>query len=195
MKATILNASIKGDNSLDVLHQVIVDELEVIDWEVESLILHDIKIASCLGCFGCWVKTPGICVIDDAGRDVAKKVIQSDLVVYLTPVTFGGYSSELKKAVDRLIPLISPFFTKIGGETHHKRRYERYPRFLYVGLLPQADQESERLFLTLVERNAINFRTPAHAGSVVLSSRTSEDIREEIRTLLIKVEVRDGGKK
>lgn len=74
-------------------------------WEVEPFILHDMEIHH-WGCFGCWVQTPGVCVIDDAGRDVARAVIQSDLAVFLIPVTFGGYSSELKKAVDRLICLL-----------------------------------------------------------------------------------------
>jgi multimeric flavodoxin WrbA len=45
--------------------------------------------------------TPGECVIKDAGCDVARDVSHSDLVILLTPMSFGGYSSELKKAVDR----------------------------------------------------------------------------------------------
>lgn len=190
MKAVVLNGSEKGDNALNTVYEIITDELKGIGWEVESFILHDTKIAHCLGCFGCWVKTPGICVIDDAGREVARKVIQSDLTVFLTPVTFGGYSSELKKALDRLIPLISPFFMKIEGEVHHKPRYERYPRLMGVGVLPHPDEESEGLFKTLIGRNAINFRGPAHAGGVVLSSQSSEEIRENIQTLLIEVGVK-----
>ncbi len=190
MKAVVLNGSEKGDNALNTVYEIITDELKGIGWEVESFILHDTKIAHCLGCFGCWVKTPGIYVIDDAGHDVAMKVIQSDLTVFLTPVTFGGYSSELKKALDRLIPLISPFFMKIEGEVHHKPRYERYPRLMGVGVLPHPDEESEGLFKTLIGRNAINFRGPAHAGGVVLSSQSSEEIRENIQTLLIEVGVK-----
>ena len=189
MKAVVLNGSEKGDNALNSVYEIIVDELKGIGWKVDTFILHDTEIASCLGCFGCWVKTPGICVIDDAGRDVAMAVIQSDLAVFLTPVTFGGYSSELKKAVDRLIPLISPFFMKIKGEVHHKPRYERYPSLIVVGVLSHPDEESERIFKTLVSRNAINLHCPAHAGGVVLSSQSPEKIREKIQTLLTKVEV------
>ena len=85
------------------------------------------EIRPCIGCFGCWVQTPGECLIDDAARQIAPAIIGSDLVIYLTPVTFGGYSSELKKALDRCICLILPFFTKIDGEMHHKPRYDRYP--------------------------------------------------------------------
>ena len=128
MKAVILNGSEKGDAAIDGVHQIIIDELEGQGWEVEPLILHEMEIHHCVGCFGCWVKTPGVCVINDAGRDAARAV------------TFGGYSSQLKKALDRAICLVTPFFTKVNGEIHHVPRYERYPRIMGVGVLPQADK-------------------------------------------------------
>ena len=194
MKAVVLNGSENGDAALGGVHQIIVDELAGMEWEVEPFILHELEIRHCVGCFGCWVQTPGVCVIDDAGRDIAKAVIRSDLVIYLTPVTFGGYSSQLKKALDRSICLVTPFFTKIDGEIHHEPRYERYPRIMGVGVLPQADEESERIFTTLVGRNAINAHTPAHAGMVVLSSQGADEIRREIRaeiqSLIQAVEVK-----
>jgi hypothetical protein len=189
MKAVILNGSENGDAALDGVHKIIVDELTGVGWEVDPLILHEMEIRHCVGCFGCWVKTPGVCVINDAGRDVARAVIQSDLVIYLTPVTFGGYSSQLKKALDRSICLVTPFFTKVDGEIHHEPRYERYPRIMGVGVLPQADEESERIFTTLVGRNAINAHTPAHVGGVILSSQGAGEIRKEIQTFFKAVEV------
>jgi multimeric flavodoxin WrbA len=53
--------------------------------------------------FGCWVKAPGECVIDDGARSAAKKLVPSDLAVFLSPIVFGGYSYELKKVLDRQI--------------------------------------------------------------------------------------------
>jgi len=50
-----------------------------------------------MGCFGCWNKTPGTCVMKDDSAKIAKAVVNSDLLIFLTPITFGGYSSELKK--------------------------------------------------------------------------------------------------
>lgn len=189
MKAIILDGSPNGDTALDAVRQTIVDELDVA-WEVESLPLRDLEIRHCVGCFGCWMQTPGVCIINDAGRDVVRKFVQSDLAVFVTPVTFGGYSSQLKKAVDRLAcPVQSPFFKRIKGEVHHKPRYEWYPRLMVVGVLPQADEESERIFSMLVGRNAINLHAPAHAKSVVLQSQSPDEIRRKIQTLLTTLEV------
>ncbi len=189
MKAVILNGSGKEGEELESIYNIIVNELIGIEWEIESFILRDLKIAYCLGCFECWVKTPGVCRLNDDGREIARQFIQSDLSILFTPVTFGGYSAELKKALDRIICLILPFFMKTHGEIHHKPRYERYPRLMVVGVLPQADEESERIFKTLVNRNALNLNPPAHVGGIVLSSQDVEEIRTEIQSFLAAVGV------
>jgi len=190
MKALILDGSTEENFTLKIVHDVIIDEFKNIGWKVNSRVLRDLKIGSCYGCFKCWVQTPGICVIDDVERDIAKETIQSDLLIFLTPVTFGGYSSELKKAVDRLIPLVMPFFIKIDGEVHHKSRYERYPSLMGIGVLPNEDKESDQLFKTLVNRNAINFHSPIHTAGVIINNQDKELIREEIKTLLSEVGVK-----
>ena len=147
-------------------------------WQVTRLTLREIDIAPCLGCFSCWIKTPGVCVMDDAGRDVARQMVHSDLLVYLTPLTFGGYSSELKKALDRSIPNISPFFRLVKGEVHHVKRYARYPRIVGIGVCSddRADLDEEELFETLIHRNAINFHAPAD-GACVISMTEDDDVR------------------
>ncbi len=182
MKATILNGSNKDDKLVTHTHSVIVDELTSSGWEIESFILHDTKIAYCVGCFECWVKTPGECRFKDDGREIARKFIQSDLVIILTPITFGVYSSELKKALDRIICLISPFFMKINGEVHHRKRYDKYPRLLGLGVMSGEDRQSEQIFTTLVRRNSINLHSPAHVASVILNDQKAEMIRQEIQS-------------
>ena len=167
MKATLLNGALAGDAFVDDIATTLCQQLETQGWQVQHLPLAEMKIGYCLGCFECWVKSPGICRIDDAGRDIAAAVIASDLVVYLTPITFGGYSSELKKALDRIICLVSPFFARIEGEVHHRPRYERYPALLGVGVLPQPQAEQEEIFSTLIGRNALNLHAPAHDSLVV----------------------------
>jgi multimeric flavodoxin WrbA len=121
MKAFILNGFEKKD---DALYEIISEHLKGIGWEINTFFPQDKRIAPCQGCFGCWIKTPGICVIDDAGRNVVQMAVQSDMIVFLSPVTFGGYSSCLKKAIDRMVPIALPFFMKIDGEIHHKSCYE-----------------------------------------------------------------------
>jgi len=174
------NAS-RSDSVTDALRGL----LESDGWGVVEHRIRDLDIAPCLGCFGCWVKTPGVCVIEDDGRRAAKSVAQSDLAVFLTPVTFGGYSATLKNQVDRLIPLILPYFTFVGSEVHHVRRYNRYPNLLGVGLLPAPDAGAESLFRRVVLRNSINMHAPEVEACFVYESE--EDIGGALRQALVEV--------
>ena len=182
MNALVLNGAHERDAALDSAHASLVDILVRRAWHVESFVLRDIPLKPCRGCFGCWQKEPGLCLNDsDAGRTIARKMVQSELMVMLTPVTFGGYSSHLKKALDRLIGNLSPMFTMIDGETHHKRRYKRYPALVALGMMPSADEESEQIFRTLVRRNAINMHSPACSAGVVFESLGPEEMEQRIR--------------
>jgi len=189
MKATILNGSLTDNGAIKNIFKIIRDELHSKNWETESFILHRMRIAHCLGCFGCWDKTPGSCVIRDDGIDVARKVINSDLAIFLTPITFGGYSSELKKALDRIICLICTYFMTIDGEVHHKPRYERYPSLIGIGLLPEKDEENEAIFSTLIMRNAINLHAPVHGSDVFLYKQPLEDIHQKVQSLFSRIMV------
>ena len=187
MKVLLFNGLPALEDAQASIHDILLDEFHNRQWEVRESILREEKIAYCSGCFGCWIKTPGVCVINDAGRDIAKAIMQSDLVVYLTPVTFGGYSSVLKKALDRMVPILSPFFIKIDGETHHEKRYDRYPSMIAVGILTEPDEESAKLFETLHSRNAINAHAPVSAATAVASSSGPEEARMKIGSLLQKI--------
>jgi len=185
MKALILQGSEKPgalpDNVTAILTMVLADQ----GWQTDLCNLRELDIAPCMGCFGCWTRTPGICMINDYAREIARLMVQSSLMALVTPVTFGGYSSELKKALDRLIPNILPFFTEVNGEIHHLPRYDRYPALLALGTLPQKDPEAEEIFSHLVSRNAINTNSPAHTSLFIYEHQTPDEMKEQISGALI----------
>jgi multimeric flavodoxin WrbA len=188
MKAVIFNGEREGDPVIDAIEVSLTTLLASRGWEVESIRLREKQIAGCLGCFGCWIRTPGICIIDDFGRETAKKAIQSNLLVWLTPITFGGYSSELKKALDRIIPLLLPYFKTYKGQIHHQLRYDKYPKLLVIGT-EALDDAYEETFRALTERNALNFRPPKHATGVFRSGQNLAQTDKFVEDLLGKVEV------
>lgn len=184
MNALILNGGRAADDGADAVQSLLAGELAAAGCRVTEVVLRDCQVDTCKGCFGCWTNSPGVCWIDDEGRRIAEEMVKSDLAVLLTPVTFGGYSSELKKVVDRLIPIISPLFMRVKGETRHRRRYARYPRLLGVGVLPEPDPEQEAVFNSLVERNAMNFHSPGQAGVVLDATEDEAAWRQKIRLAL-----------
>ncbi|TFG71263.1 MAG: flavodoxin family protein, partial [Anaerolineales bacterium] len=42
--------------------------------DVTLLMLRDMDIKYCTGCFGCWVKTPGECVVQDDSAVVCRQI-------------------------------------------------------------------------------------------------------------------------
>jgi len=185
MKALLLDGRLHDD--FDMIHASISEDLERNGFEVESILLRDIKVAACQGCFECWVKTPGECKINDHGREIAKKMVQSNLIIHFTPIIFGGFSSELKKVIDRFIPTILPFFTKRKGETHHKYRYEKRASIIAVGVLDKPDDEKETVFEELVYRNSLNMGGPIHEAIIYIKNQDKDDFTHEFAKILKKV--------
>lgn len=176
-----------GEDASAKVEPVLRDRLAEHGCSVDVARLAEIPVAYCRGCFECWTRTPGICRTDDDARDLTRRFIRSDIVVFLTPVTFGGYSSELKKALDRSIGLVSPFFKRLDGETHHRKRYDRYPALLGVGLLAGPDPEDEALFRSLVRRNAINMYAPAQSAAIIYQGQDPDEMRRRLDPIIESV--------
>lgn len=189
MDVLILNGALAEADATERTCRLACDELARRGCDVHAMTLRELDIEGCMGCYKCWTKSPGECVRDDPSRESSRRLIRSDVVVFLTPVTFGGYSSQLKKALDRMIPNISPMFMKVEGETHHKPRYDRYPKLFGLGVLNEADEEAEDIFAHLVGRNAINFHTPLWVACCVEAEQSEEEMVSMIREALDALEV------
>jgi multimeric flavodoxin WrbA len=63
--------------------------------------------------------------------------VTADKVIFLSKVTKGFVSGNLKSLFDRMIPLFLPYTTFRTGESMHVQRYEKYPdiEFYYEGEL------------------------------------------------------------
>jgi multimeric flavodoxin WrbA len=181
MDYVILNGMNENDSFIHEINDTIVEKLTKQDLQGESVHLYDKDIKPCLGCFKCWVETPGICVIDDYGRESAKKMIQSEYMFYLTPIRYGGYSAELKKALDRSLPLLSPFFRVFHEEIHHEQRYDKYPNMIVYGILDEPNEEQEEIFTELTKRNSLNNFAEKYSCQIIYKTDEKQIILEKIQ--------------
>jgi multimeric flavodoxin WrbA len=150
-------------------------------WETKAFPLAAMDIKACRGCFSCWTRTPGCCVIrDDDQEAILRAWSGAERIILLTPVTFGGYGPELKKTLDRVLPILLPFFTRIQGETHHPQRYSRPRRLLAIGTLKHEDAESESVFRRLVGRNALNMGDVESATLVFSGDISLADMEKKL---------------
>jgi multimeric flavodoxin WrbA len=187
MKITILDGTEEKDSTAISILKIFDNTVMDNKWSLNSYTLRDIEIDHCKGDFFCWVKTPGKCINSESSQKISEACIQCDLMVFLTPVTFGGYSFQLKKALDHLIQNISPYFKKVNGETHHQKRYSEYPSLLVLGTLPEADLENEKIFKKLVYRNSINFYPKKYSSTIFYNNQNMEEISKQISVSLGEV--------
>ena len=187
-KVVILDGTGSADRDLAPALDVLTGVMELNAHEVQTFTLRILKLGCCIGCFGCWLETPGICIQHNGVSDVAQAIIRSDMIVLFTPVTFGGYSSELKRMLDRFIQFALPYFGRYHGETHHLPRYSRFPRLVAVGVQRHPNPDEAGVFKGIVGRNAINLHTPSHAAEIVLSSDDSATLRRPLQLLLERVD-------
>ena len=175
MKITILNGNPNVNNDVfDGYLKKLSDAVVSDNHLVTILNLREMDIRYCIGCFGCWLKTPGECIVADDSRDVCLEFVSSDLVLFASPIIMGFTSALLKKAHDKLIPLLLPYIGIYGNECHHVPRYEKYPR---IGLLLEkgrdTDEEDVEIIADIYQRDASNFHT-----SFCLARLTSDPIEE-----------------
>jgi len=154
--------------------------------EVHQIVLNREEFSPCVGCFGCWLKTPGVCAItNDAANGIAAKAISSDAIVLLSEITYGGFSADVKAYLDRSVQNILPLFTMYKGEMHHPMRYERFPIWIAVGYGDVSDAEKQT-FTLLADRNALNMRPERYLS---LAVRNCEDFSTQAERMLQVLEV------
>lgn len=162
MNITILNGNPDSSNTgFDSYLTYLSEILGTNGHTITNFTLRDMDIHYCIGCFGCWVKTPGECAVAaDDSIEIRKAAINSDLIIQGSPVIMGFTSALLKKVWDKMIPLVMPYIGIYQGESHHLPRYDKYPR-LGVLIEPEPDTDNEDIDIIhkLFQRNSINFHT------------------------------------
>jgi multimeric flavodoxin WrbA/putative sterol carrier protein len=92
--------------------------------QTETIYLKEKKIQPCLGCFTCWTKTPGTCVLNDDMAELLVKVGESDVLVYATPLYNYNMTALLKAFQERLLPRLDPHLVKTGETYRHPQRIQ-----------------------------------------------------------------------
>lgn len=114
-------------------------------------------ICNCIGCFGCWVKTPGKCVIQDGYEGTGIAMSKCTELILISRCHYGSVSPFVKMVQDRAISYLHADFVIRKGEMHHRRRYKNVivlSAHLYGENLTDVEKETAR---NLIEANADNY--------------------------------------
>lgn len=153
------------------------------DSETRYFDLSSLKIANCMGCFGCWTKTPGKCVIRDDATKVYPCIAKSDKALYVSRLKYGGYDTIMKTMLERAIPVQQAFIRIHNGETHHVQRAV-VPKEATIIAYGNISDEEKDIFRQLVARNASNMSFSSH--EIIFT--TESMVEDQVKRILEKWE-------
>lgn len=111
----ILGSPRKGGNT-ETLLDIALGEAQEKGLRTDKIVLRDKSIAPCDGCQGC-IGT-GTCVIEDDAQEIYQAMLESDGIIWATPIFFWSMTSQTKELMDRTYALTFPMLqlaNKVGG--------------------------------------------------------------------------------
>lgn len=131
--------------------------------KLDVVSLGDKNIKKCIGCWSCWLKTPGECIMKDDLENSYEKYVNSDTVFLLMDTGQGFINHQAKAFIDRSIPHYLPYILLIDKECQHAKRYEKYPDIVFYfdndGLTESETQVIEDyLYRTAYQHKSKGFR-------------------------------------
>ncbi len=124
--------------------------------------LGDKPITECIGCWNCWLKTPGRCVMKDQMTEFYADYVNSDTVILLMDTAQGFISHQAKAFFDRTIPHYHPYIEVVNGECHHVARYEGYPDIVFYYDDEGLTNQEEQVIEDYLYRTAYHFKSKAY---------------------------------
>ena len=111
------------------------------DFDIEIIDAANMKIAHCMGCNQCWLKTPGVCAIKDDYETIIKKLVSADNVWLVSDTKFGFIDYRGKRILDRIMPMLNMYIVFRDGWMRHQLRYHS----LNVGVIYKGDGDQQML--------------------------------------------------
>ncbi len=137
-------------------------------------------IQHCIGCFGCWIKTPGKCVLKDGYNNMGELLSKSEKLTIISRCFYGCYSPFVKNVLDRSIPWLLPFFKIRNNETHHKRHYQNNIWLAVHFYGENITIEEKKAAKKLVKANCANFYVKNYEISF---SNSLDELYKEVTTI------------
>ncbi len=141
-----------------IIHDLSQEQAEQILSRMEDtcVISDNHTIHNCIGCFGCWIKTPGQCVIKDGYETMGAMLGKTKDLIVVSRMYYGGFSPFVKNVFDRSISYLHAYFEIRNKEMHHRHRYDNKIRlrvFFYGDDITQEEKDTANRYVEAVSIN------------------------------------------
>ncbi len=107
MKIAVLNGSPRMENTAAMV-EAFCEGAKAAGHEVEVLHVGRMKINGCLGCEYCHGKGEGKCIQKDDMEKVMPAYLESDMVVFASPIYYFTMTAQLQAAIQRVYCIGKP---------------------------------------------------------------------------------------
>ena len=120
MNILVLNGSPKAKSDTMHLTRNFLEGIQAAaDAQVTIVDVIKKDIRPCTGCFGCWARGDGKCVLEDDQNAILEAYVKADLIIWSFPLYCYGMPSHLKAVLDRTIPLVKMNMVEVNGRVQH----------------------------------------------------------------------------
>lgn len=160
MKVLALNGSPrKEESNTERLMAPLLEGMRTAGAEVDYRYLEDYELHQCAACFGCWVRTPGLCHNWRDGMDELLPAFNaSELVILGFPLYVYTLPARVKVLIERLLPIVEPWFAPhktVPGLTTHPRRNPQPDKLFIVSSAGFAERAHYSSLIATVEQIAL----------------------------------------
>jgi len=126
MKVLAFNASPRKEKGVsEIIMNLFLEGAAEGGAETERYYIVDLDIKGCIGCFKCWVETPGRCIYRDDMDWIIPKFMDADVIYLGTPIYNYNITHYLQRMMERMLPTALPYMEEREGSTRHPERHER----------------------------------------------------------------------
>lgn len=153
--------------------------------DANEISLSDREVKPCVNCGGCTYQSFGRCVFHDDGDDIYSRVIRAEVLVFVTPIVFGGYSFRIKRVFDKFGLIMDRHYFIENKELVKGGRGRGKFKLCVVGLSDGCDEAEIRAFADLFHENLLITRG---VGKVFFTEAAGfDDIKERIVSEVAKI--------
>jgi len=177
---TILADEGKGSIGFELFQELLLKSVRV-----EYISLEGVQVKPCVSCGGCTYKTYGRCVTRDDGDWIFPKLIEADVLLVVTPITFGCYSAKIKQVIDKLGLIMDRHYFMKKGEMVKGGMQGKQFKFFVIGIKENSIDAEIEVLKKLHHENIIITRGVGTTFIVdrVLTPETKYKIIKEVQSV------------
>lgn len=111
-----------------------------------------LNIETCFSCGYCSTKEYGKCCQKDDMESILRILVKSEIMVVVTPIVFGSYSSAVKAVIDRTCVIGDTHYYVAHGEMVKGMRSDIKYQYV-IGVKQECSEKEQEYFNDLVSEN------------------------------------------